>query len=169
MKFILLTLMYAQLAFSFDLSSFKKPTDSELQKKLNNLQYRVTQKEGTEPPFKNEYWHEYREGLYVDVVSGEPLFSSEDKYDSGTGWPSFSKPIKDDFVTLKRESTKFGLGRVEVRSKMGDSHLGHVFDDGPASTGKRYCMNSASLKFIEKKDLAKMGYKEYLSLFKKSK
>lgn len=135
----------------------------DLKEKLTPLQYKVTQEEGTEPPFKNEYWDEKREGIYVDIVSGEALFSSTDKYDSGTGWPSFTKPISDDSVVEKKESGPFG--RIEVRSSQADSHLGHVFSDGPAPTGERYCMNSAALRFIPKEDLEKEGYGEYLKLF----
>jgi methionine-R-sulfoxide reductase len=146
---------------------FKKPTDDELKKKLTDEQYQVTQKDATERPFHNKYWDNHREGIYVDVVSGEPLFSSTDKYDSGTGWPSFTRPIDKSMVVEKKDLKMF-LARTEIRSKNGDSHLGHVFDDGPKDKGgMRYCTNSASLKFIPKEDLQKEGYGEYLSLFKK--
>jgi methionine-R-sulfoxide reductase len=144
---------------------YSKPADDVLRQKLNAVQYKVTQEEGTEPPFKNEYWDEHRAGIYVDVVSGEPLFSSLDKYDSGTGWPSFSKPLVTENITEKSDVSLFSR-RTEVRSKYGDSHLGHVFDDGPKPTGLRYCMNSASLRFIPVEDLEKSGYGEFLPLFK---
>lgn len=140
--------------------------EHELKKRLTPLQYDVTQKDGTEPAFRNEYWDNHREGIYVDIVSGEPLFSSLDKYDSGTGWPSFSKPlVQENIVT--REDRKLFMVRTEVRSRLADSHLGHVFDDGPLPTGKRYCMNSAALRFIPKEELEKEGYAEFLPLFEK--
>lgn len=132
--------------------------------RLTPLQHEVTQKCGTEPPFKNAYWDNKKPGLYVDIVSGEPLFSSTDKFDSGTGWPSFTKPIEKTNVTTKEDRSLF-MKRTEVRSKKGDSHLGHVFDDGPTPSGLRYCINSASLRFIPVEDLEKEGYGQYKSLF----
>jgi peptide methionine sulfoxide reductase msrA/msrB len=133
-------------------------------KQLDPLQYQVTQECGTEPPFRNEYWNNHHDGIYVDIVSGEPLFSSKDKYDSGTGWPSFTKPIEPGHLTTKTDSSLFE-SRVEVRSAQGDSHLGHVFDDGPSPMGKRYCMNSSAMRFIPVSEMAAAGYGQYLPLF----
>ena len=147
------------------MSQFTKPADAELKKTLTPMQYQVTQHEGTEPAFRNEYWNNKEAGIYVDVVSGEPLFSSLDKYDSGTGWPSFTRPLEPANVVTKRDFKLF-LPRTEVRSKHADSHLGHVFDDGPKPTGQRYCMNSASMRFIPVDRLEAEGYGQYLALFK---
>ena len=146
--------------------TFKKPSDSELKQKLTPIQYKVTQHEGTEAPFQNEYWNNHEAGIYVDVVSGEPLFSSLDKFDSGTGWPSFTRPLAPENVKTKTDRTLF-MTRTEVRSAHGDSHLGHLFDDGPKPTGQRYCMNSASMRFIPVSKLAAEGYGEYVKLFAK--
>lgn len=144
---------------------YVKPSDTELKKTLTPLQYQCTQQAATEKPFDNAYWNNKREGIYVDIVSGEPLFSSTDKYDSGTGWPSFTKPIDDTAIVTKPDHELL-VERTELRSKRADSHLGHVFDDGPKDKGgKRYCVNSASLKFIPVEEMSAKGYGRYLSLF----
>ena len=165
--------LYAQVSRStstkgHSMTDYKKPADGELKKKLTPTQYEVTQHEATERPFQNEYWNNHEAGIYVDVVSGEPLFSSLDKYESGTGWPSFTKPLVPENVKTKTDRSLF-MTRTEVRSAHADSHLGHLFDDGPAPTGQRYCMNSASMRFIPVSKLAEEGYGEYLHLFETAK
>ncbi len=148
------------------MKDYTKPPESELRNRLSRIQFEVTQHEGTEPAFNNEFWDNKKPGIYVDVVSGEPLFSSQDKYDSGTGWPSFTRPLEPDNILTHSDQSLF-MPRIEVRSKAGESHLGHVFDDGPAPTGLRYCMNSATLRFIPVEELEREGYGKYLALFQK--
>ena len=145
---------------------YTKPDEEKIKKMLTDIQYKVARQDGTEPPFRNEFWENKEEGIYVDIVSGEPLFSSLDKFKSGTGWPSFTKPLAEKYVVEKKDISHF-MTRTEVRSKIGNSHLGHIFPDGPAPTGQRYCINSASLRFIPKNKLEESGYGRFKTLFEK--
>jgi methionine-R-sulfoxide reductase len=169
LRVALMTFACISVSFSQSVTTARidmsKISDTELKQKLTSEQYFVTKQSGTEPPFRNAYWDNHAQGIYVDIISGVPLFSSKDKFDSGTGWPSFTKPIDRDVVTEKRDGS-LGMERTEIRGAKSDAHLGHVFDDGPQPTGLRYCMNSAALRFIPVEKLEEEGYGEYIKLFR---